>query len=50
MNTRDELQQAFHDYQTTGFGGWPWSRDDHVHPADAGRHARYIDGSMEKAG
>ena len=50
MNTQDELRQAFHDYQRTGFGGWPWPRDDHVHPPDAGRHARYIDGRIEKAG
>lgn len=50
MNTRDELQQAFYDYQRTEFGGWPWPSDDHVLPADAGRHARYIDGRVEKAG
>src|SRR5690606_5903515 len=50
MNTRDELQQAFYDYQRTEFGGWPWPSDDHVLPADAGRHARYIDGRIEEAG
>ena len=47
MNTQAELQQAFFDYQATGFGGWPWPSDDHVLPADAGRHARYIDGRFE---
>ncbi|MGB7215558.1 MAG: pirin family protein [Gammaproteobacteria bacterium] len=48
MNTREELQQAFYDYQRTEFGGWPWPADDHVLPADAGRHARYIDGRFEE--
>ncbi|HEX6999894.1 MAG TPA: pirin family protein [Gammaproteobacteria bacterium] len=50
MNTREEIQQAFYDYQRTEFGGWPWPADDHVHPRDAGRHARYIDGRIEHAG
>jgi redox-sensitive bicupin YhaK (pirin superfamily) len=40
MNSRDEIQQAFRDYQRTGFGGWPWPTDDPVHPRDAGRFAR----------
>lgn len=50
MSTRDELQQAFYDYQRTEFGGWPWPSDDHVLPAAAGRHARYIDGRVEAPG
>ena len=50
MNSRVEIQQAFHDYQRTEFGGWPWPADDHVLPRDAGRHARYIDGRIEEAG
>jgi redox-sensitive bicupin YhaK (pirin superfamily) len=50
MNSRNEVQQAFYDYQRTEFGGWPWPSDDHVHARDAGRHARYIDGRIERAG
>lgn len=48
MNTRAELQQAFHDYQRTRFGGWPWQGDDPVHPRDAGRFARHSDGRVER--
>jgi hypothetical protein len=48
MNTRAEVQQAFADYQRTGFGGWRWDRDDPVHERDAGRFARYADGRVER--
>lgn len=47
MNTRQELQQAFLDYQRDQFGGWPWERNDQVH-GDRGRFARYADGSEEE--
>jgi len=47
MNTPDELQQAFHDYRTTGFGGWPWSRRDPVHARTEGRFALHADGTVE---
>ncbi|MCB9762613.1 MAG: pirin family protein [Alphaproteobacteria bacterium] len=47
MNTRDELRQAFADYQRTGFGGWPWDRPDPVHPRDRGRFAVHADGREE---
>ena len=50
MNTRAEIEQAFTDYQRTGFGGWPWPTDDPVHPRDAGRFARHADGHVETAG
>ena len=48
MNTQAELRQAMADYQRTRFGGWPWDRDDPVHPREAGRFARYADGTEEK--
>jgi len=45
MNSREEIAQAFRDYQATQFGGWPWKRDDPVHARGAGRFARLPDGS-----
>lgn len=48
MNTQAEIQQAFSDYRKTQFGGWPWQRYDHVHPADKGRFARYSNGKEEE--
>ncbi len=47
MNTVAEIQQAFYDYRKTGFGGWPWTRNDNVHPREKGRFARYEDGREE---
>jgi quercetin 2,3-dioxygenase len=41
MNTADEINQAFKDYHSTQFGGWPWPRDDMVFPADKGRFALF---------
>lgn len=48
MNSRQEIQQAFSDYQRTGFGGWPWKSDDPVHAREEGRFARHADGRMER--
>ena len=47
MNTPAEIQQAFADYQRTQFGGWPWKRDDPVHPREQGRFAKHADGKVE---
>jgi len=48
MNTRDELQQAIDDYRRTAFGGWPWSRNDPIHPRGEGRFAQHADGRVER--
>lgn len=47
MNTQAEIQQAFQDYQRTQFGGWPWPKNDHVHPRESGRFAKHADGREE---
>jgi redox-sensitive bicupin YhaK (pirin superfamily) len=48
MNTREEIYQAFADYQQTQFGGWPWSRYDQVHDPKLGRFAKHADGRLEE--
>jgi redox-sensitive bicupin YhaK (pirin superfamily) len=50
MNSKAEIQQAFTDYQTTQFGGWPWLSDDPVFPRTQGRYARHADGRVENVG
>ncbi len=48
MNSKEEIYQAFQDYQQTQFGGWPWPRYDQVHDAKLGRFAKHADGRMEE--
>ncbi len=48
MNDRAGIEQAFHDYRRTQFGGWPWGRDDPVHAREEGRFARHADGRIER--
>jgi len=47
MNTREEIQETFRDYQESQFGGWPWPRPDMVHPLDKGRFALHSDGQEQ---
>ena len=48
MNTKAEIQKAYHDYAETHFGGWPWPADDPNHGAEARRFARHADGRTEE--
>ncbi len=48
MNTKEEIREAFDDYQRTQFGGWPWNSYDNVHPITQGRFAKHADGRVEK--
>ena len=47
MNSKQEIYEAFEDYQRTQFGGWPWPKYDMVHDAKAGRFALHADGTKE---
>lgn len=47
MNTRQEIQQAFTDYQATRFGGWPWDEMGPTH-GKSGRFAKHSDGRLEE--
>lgn len=48
MTTKAEIHQAIRDYQTTRFGGWSWPSDEPVHGREAGRFARYANGTIER--
>jgi len=47
MNMEEEIRQAFSDYQTTRFGGWPWPEYENVYPGEKGRFAKHLDGREE---
>lgn len=47
MNTEAEIQEAFNEYQTTQFGGWPWPEQEQTHPREKGRFALHTDGREE---
>ncbi len=48
MNTRQEIEQAYTDYQRTRFGGWPWPNEELVHAREESRFAKYPDGRIER--
>jgi hypothetical protein len=48
LNDRAGIEQAFADYQRTGFGGWPWPDDGPVHGPEPRRFARHADGRVEE--
>jgi quercetin 2,3-dioxygenase len=48
MTNREEIIQAFEEYETSKFGGWKWEKSDPVHPREMGRFAEYPDGTVEK--
>jgi redox-sensitive bicupin YhaK (pirin superfamily) len=50
MNTKKEILEAFQDYQTSEFGGWPWPSDAPAHAREEGRFAIHADGRVERPG
>jgi redox-sensitive bicupin YhaK (pirin superfamily) len=47
MNSPREIEDAYRDYHSTGFGGWPWEATDPVHPRATPRFALHPDGREE---
>ena len=48
LNDRAGIEQAFRDYEATGFGGWPWPSPEPVHGESPDRFARRPDGTLER--
>ena len=48
MNTRQEIQDAFTEYEQTQFGGWPWPTHEVTHGSSPKRFALYADGTKEE--
>ena len=44
MNTRQEIVEAYSDYKTTQFGGWPWESNEPIHGAQRVRFTVGPDG------
>lgn len=47
MNSKEEVLQAYYDFNTTQFGGWPYPTDEPVNNKYTGRYAQYADGRVE---
>tara|TARA_B100000609_G_scaffold199216_1_gene201325 strand:+ start:693 stop:1805 length:1113 start_codon:yes stop_codon:yes gene_type:complete len=48
MNSMEDIQKTIHEFNRTGFGGWPWEADAPVHPREKGRFAKHPDGRLEE--
>jgi redox-sensitive bicupin YhaK (pirin superfamily) len=47
MNTQQEIEDAYKDFQDTKFGGWPWDSYDPMIPRGKQRFALHEDGRLE---
>lgn len=47
MNSQEEIYETIREYQRTQFGGWPWPKNEFVHPREKGRFALHADGTEE---
>ncbi|GHE71831.1 pirin family protein [Roseivirga thermotolerans] len=50
MNSHQEIQNVFAQFQQTEFGGWPWPSYAHTHAPDRDRFALHADGRLEEKG
>ena len=47
MNSQEEIYDTIQEYQHTQFGGWPWPKNEFVHPREKGRFALHANGQEE---